>query len=125
VISMDKWHDMLSSYQTMCLLNGIRRRKALGAWRIGTTFSGSDMVTDTLRALVEYWRERYGVLLEWEHCYNCEKDEEKQAFLMQTSGCAKLYRSMEELCQTQAYELKSGTLQIVPPVSLWEQAFRA
>ena len=78
-VAIAQWHQRLTSEAFMLLSSGLR--SLAGKVRVGTGFSGSEIVTKVFRELESHWEKVLGIKLEVELTFACELDDDKAAWL--------------------------------------------
>ena len=86
---------------------------------VGTIFTGCDVVHHVLQSLAWAWMVMYNISFTFSMSFGCEKNEDKQRFLLREFPTMKrLFRDAVDLASTYAHDVKSGTMQLVPTVML-------
>ena len=118
-LAVEQWHQKLSG-RDMGLY--IEHCKALCAKPItvGMGFAGCDVGFEVMKYLAEYVKLNLGVTLTFQVLWRCEKDPDRQRWLRkQYPDMTLLFDTMEELGGIRAYNVISGSYDLIPHVMLF------
>jgi site-specific DNA-cytosine methylase len=92
--------------------------------RVGSGFSGTELILKFLRSLAKFLLTKYGLKLVIVHCFACDNDPEVREFLFKEYPDLQLcFVNMADISDTTAFDAISKTQQIVPYVDLWSGGF--
>jgi len=118
------WHEAMTMQpdthvEFLDALRGFARR-VNGVCKVGTLFSGSDMIKPVFHALSDYWKYTYDVSVRFEFLFAAERDELKQSFLHDHGEAQLIFRTAEDCLEAVAENCITGEQVVVPWVHwLW------
>ena len=118
------WHSAMALHCDVftCFLDALQgfALKCNGVCKVGTMFSGSDMVRIVLGCLSQFWHHTYDIDIRFEFMFAAEKELEKQMFLTRHCDASLVFGDCTECSQTMAANVLNGEKTIVPWVHwLW------
>jgi site-specific DNA-cytosine methylase len=126
--AIDKWHSDMDPGVLMTIAEGVRKMQMPDGspyrFTLGSGFSGCSILTKIANRLFEFWNNKYGINVQLDECYQCDSGHIPQPFLMAEHADVKcLFRTVEELAEGRAFDLKSGSYQVVPFTKGWGGGF--
>ena len=123
------WHDAMSSFTSDLHLEWIGAFRtfvsSLGgrSLKIGSMFSGCDILDPVLGTLADVWARLYDVVFPYNIVFACERDEAKVQFLRHVFAPSRLFRDAQELGNLTAYCLTEEAMVPVPYTDLLVAGF--
>ena len=112
------WHENLADHGDLLStwVGGLRKwsEQLKHVCKVGTLFSGSDLIQQTLYTLSAFWRHTYDVNIKFEFVFAAEKDPAKRRFLVDHQKVSVLFGDCKDCCHEMAKEVETGQLVPVP-----------
>eukprot|EP00969_Alexandrium_andersonii_P367306 15470436-Alexandrium_andersonii.AAC.1 len=123
--AINEWHDNLSHGTFRKLAQNLRATtNSVQEITIGTACSGTDIIIKVAESIAKAWRETYDICFHIVHAFACEKDPEKQDNLTrQFPELSIIFNDINDLSETKATNVISGTLTPVPWVFMFACGF--
>ena len=114
--AMTSWHNKMPAPLLLEWATGVSSFIETASPEIGfaTAFAGCDITVKVVRLLQEHINEVLGTHVELSHVWACEKNPQKQQFLKDQFSPRLLFNDFAEVSSDSAYDVVSGSKQIVP-----------
>jgi site-specific DNA-cytosine methylase len=123
-IAFTSMREKLSQYNLSWISDGLHRISKLGPISYGSGYSGSEIMWHVLQTLATIWSDLFAVTIEFQLVFTCEEHTGTQDYIRrQHPSCPLLFRKFEDLSQSRAFDMISGSLQIIPYVALFSAGF--
>jgi hypothetical protein len=119
------WFTSVPNALLMKIVDGLHKFKAKygDSVPVGTAFSGCDIAMKVMDRIQIYVNTEYDIGITFTHAWACERDEEKQKFLIDQMRPPLLFTDFGDLQGCKAHDLVSMTQQLVPWVVVFVAGF--
>ena len=124
--ALKKWHENLPAPMLKSLLADVQslaQSLPSQSLSVGSACSGTDISTKVLETILMFWRRNFRIGMELVSQFVCEKDPNKQRFLLQNHSPQILVADSAHLGQGSVYNLITRATVVLPYTMLFTAGF--